>query len=207
LVFREIICFESGKKVREKMSQKVKVDVVDGDITKIGADAIIAPTNSEGIYMGAIDRAIQGVASDLYHGQLDVEMEGRGDSAVPFQNLQVFTATGERFRHGGEFDNIIFVVDDVKNPVDEVVYIGLTAAHILGYSKVLIPAIRMGVAFGIVEKTLEETAYGLVYAVRRFVLNFDSSTKVNEVVFVVHHNEKILNELRRLAVRQGIISS
>jgi len=47
--------------------KKTRLYVVQGDITKITADAIVTPINSEGCWEGGIDFAIQRAAGDFYH--------------------------------------------------------------------------------------------------------------------------------------------
>ena len=100
--------------------QKVEntgIYVSQGDITRAPADAIITAVNSGGMWFGGIDGAIQNVAGNHYHTQASEEM--------PLNNLQTIITKGDRRNHHGEFDNVIFVVDDLQSPLDEVVYNGL----------------------------------------------------------------------------------
>jgi O-acetyl-ADP-ribose deacetylase (regulator of RNase III) len=51
-----------------------KVSVIEGDITRINADAIVTAINSAGMWFGGIDDAIQRAAGDFYHNQAEAKM-------------------------------------------------------------------------------------------------------------------------------------
>ena len=54
-----------------------KITVIDGDITQVKADAILTTINSNGMWIGAIDRAILKVAGTMFHDQ--ATSMGQGD--------------------------------------------------------------------------------------------------------------------------------
>ena len=119
---------------------KPKIYAVEGDITQIPADALMTAINSGGLWFGGIDGAIQRVAGNMYHNQ--------ASQAAPLNNLQTVVARGSG-KHKGKFRDVVFVIDDLKSPLDKVVYAGLEAASNEGYTSLLVPTIRMGVMAGV----------------------------------------------------------
>ncbi|MEK6908731.1 MAG: hypothetical protein AABX23_01625 [Nanoarchaeota archaeon] len=168
---------------------KTGLYVVDGDITKIPADALITAINSGGMWFGGIDGAIQRVAGDHYHSQ--------ASKAMPLQNLQTIIAKGgARPDRKIGFRDVVFVVDDLRSPLDEVVYAGLEAAHSQNYGKILIPTIRMGVMAGVVEKTPQEAISKLGAGIGRFMDQYGAKTKMNNLTFVVYGDVATAMKLR-----------
>ena len=109
------------------------------------SSAIITAINSGGAWFGGIDGAIQNVAGNMFHAQAAANM--------PLTDLQTIVAEGHSNGHQGRFDNVVFVVDDLQSPLEDVVYEGLKAAHKQKYPVVSLPTIRMGVMLGAVEQT------------------------------------------------------
>ena len=124
----------------------IEVSVTSEDITMEDADALITAINSSGMWFGGIDGAIQRVAGNQYHKQA---------SMMELNDLNVIIARGDRGNHSGHFDNVIFVVDDLKSELHDVIFCGLYAADEAGFRLVTIPAIRTGVMLGVVEKSLK----------------------------------------------------
>ena len=166
---------------------KAELYVVQGDITRVPASAIMTTINSEGRWFGGIDRAIQRVAGNHYHN-LAAE-------AAPLKNLQTVIAKGNRHAHKGQFDDVVFVVDDLKSSLDKVVYTGLEASHRAGHSKILVPTIRMGVMAGVVEKTPEEAVRKLGQGISDFMKSYGQSTKLENITFVVYNDLKTMTQL------------
>ena len=167
---------------------RTNITVRSGDITKIPTDAIMTAINSGGMWFGGIDGAIQRAAGGLYHNQAQNEM--------PLNDLQIVVAKGERTMHSGFFDNVVFVVDDLKSPLGSIVYNGLEAAHNQTYGSILIPTIRMGVMAG-VRETPAEAVEGMADGVRSFLDHYASETNLNEIGFVVYNDsrtQKMLND-------------
>ena len=124
------------------------VFVVPDDISKIKADALITAINSGGLWFGGIDGVIKKVADDLFHSQARKLMSlTDGQTVVARSNGQI---------HKGAFVNVIFVVDDLKSPLHEIIYNGFKAASDSGFKSVSLPTIRMGVMLGVVEKSVNE---------------------------------------------------
>jgi len=166
---------------------KTELYVVQGDITCIPADALMTAINSGGMWFGGIDRAIQRVADDQYHKQ--------AEEAMPLRNLQTIVAKGNRRFHKGQFNDVVFVVDDLESSLDKVAYSGLEAAHREGYGKILVPTIRMGVMAGVVEKTPEEAVRKLGSGISEFMKAYGQQTKLENITFVVYNDMKTLTQL------------
>ncbi len=166
---------------------KIGLYVVQGDITQIPTDAIMTAINSGGMWYGGIDGAIQRVAGNQYHSQ--------AAQAMPLSDLQTVVAKGNASNHRGSFNDIVFVVDDLQSSLDKVVYTGLEAAHQEGYGQLLIPAIRMGVMAGAVEKTPEETIAKLVQGIEGFMQRYGKQTKLENITFVVYGDPNTTGQL------------
>jgi O-acetyl-ADP-ribose deacetylase (regulator of RNase III) len=131
-----------------------------GDITKVETDAIITLISPQG--SGSVDRAIRNVAGNQYHYQAWKVFESTG-----LQNGQVIVAKKIR-THAGRFENVIFVVDDLTSPLNELLYKGLIAAKEQGYNHVAIPLMRTGTKMGKVEKSVMEVIHQINIACKKF---------------------------------------
>jgi len=116
------------------------VTVAFGNIAQKKTDALITAINSGGMWFGGIDGVIQGVAGNAFHAQ--------AAKAMPLKHGQAIVANGKGVAHGGSFSNVIFVVDDLKGPLREIVNNGLEAAANAGFKSVTLPTIRMRHARG-----------------------------------------------------------
>lgn len=161
--------------------------VISGDITQVPSDAILTAINSEGLWFGGVDSAIQRVAGNQYHGQ--------AAQAMPLSDGYVVIAKGNAANHRGKFNDVVFVVDDLVQSLDKIVYAGLERAHNEGYRRLAIPAIRMGVMAGVVEKTPEQTVEMLGKGILKFMESFGFNTNLRDLVFVVYRDENTLRFL------------
>ncbi len=157
---------------------------VPGDIGKVQADALITPINSEGMWWGALDGVIQRNAGMQFHAQ--------AAAAMPLADGQVVLAA-KTAAHRGAFDNVVFVVDDLRKPLRDVVFNGLQAAEKAGYQSVSLPALRTGVMAGKVEKTVQQTVDEMAAGVKSFMATGPKSLK--DIKFVVYNNDEILSKL------------
>lgn len=155
-----------------------KINITEGDITQMPADALITAINSGGSWFGGIDGAIQRVAGNMYHSQ--------AAQAAPLRDLQTIVVKGTS--HKGKFRDVIFVVDDLESPLNEVVYAGLGAASYQEYRSILVPTIRMGVMAGAREKTPQETIGKMALGVRDFLDKYADTTTLEDIKFVVYNN-------------------
>src|SRR3989338_10399360 len=138
----------------------IRIVRISGDITSVNSDAIITAINSGRLWFGGIDGAIQRVAGNIYHNQAIKE---------ELSDLKVIVARGDRNNHKGKFDNVVFVVDDLRSELRGVIARGLEEADAAGFKNVTIPAIRTGVMLGAVEKSLEQVVDEYMKGIRRYV--------------------------------------
>ncbi len=157
---------------------KTSVSVISGDISKTKADALITAINSGGMWYGGIDGVINNVAGSLFHQQ--------ATDAMPLRDGQTIVAYSSHDHHRGAFTNVIFVIDDLKRPLHQVVYNGLKAAVDAGFKSVSLPTIRMGVMLGMVEKSTNEAVQEMAKAVNMFLS--DHGTALERITFVVYND-------------------
>lgn len=168
--------------------------VVEGDIIQYPTSAIMTAINSGAMWFGGVDGAIQRVAGSHYHAQ--------ACKSMPLEDKQVVIANGGTFKHRGQFRDVVFVVDDLQSPLNEIVYAGLEGAHGAGYQTLAMPSIRMGVMAGQVERTPEETVQKLGKGILDFLDAHGYKTPLEKIAVVVYKDERTLrflnNDLSRL---------
>ncbi|MBI5003644.1 macro domain-containing protein [Candidatus Kaiserbacteria bacterium] len=163
-----------------------QVKVASGDIARVQADALITAINSGGAWFGGIDAVINRVAGNLFHDQ--------AGKAMPLKDGQTVVALSNNSAHDGAFKNVVFVVDDLKQSLHQVIYNGLRSASESGFRKVSLPTIRMGFTLGVVEKDIGEAVDEMVRGVRAFLAEHPG-TPIEDITFVVY---KDLDTLGRL---------
>ena len=154
----------------------VEVGVVAGDIASVPSDAIITAINSGGMWAGGIDRVIMRFsgAGGQYHEQAAAKMPLKdGDTVV----------ADKKAPHNGKYDKVVFVVDDLKRPLREIVQRGLIAADDAGLKTVTVPAIRMGVMLGVVEKSPKDAVMEIALGIKTFVENHIKN--IERITFVI----------------------
>ncbi len=159
-----------------------------GDITQIPVVAIMTTINSGGLWYGGVDGAIQRAAGDYYHDQ--------ARSRMPLNDLEVVVARGNGISHRGKFKDVVFVVDDLISPLNDVVFKGLEVAHRENYGKILIPTIRMGVMAGVVEKTPQEAVERIESGVEKFIEEYGDKTQLKNLTWVVYNDERTIALLK-----------
>ena len=75
--------------------------------------------------------------------------------------------------HRGNFDDVIFVVDDLQSPLNELVSIALKAAQNAGYQSVAFPMMRTGVMIGVVEPNVRAVVAQMRKAFEAFSADMD----------------------------------
>jgi O-acetyl-ADP-ribose deacetylase (regulator of RNase III) len=163
----------------------IRIIRMSGDITMIDSDAIITAINSGRLWFGGIDGAIRKVAGNIYHVQVP---------NVELTDLDIIIARGDHNNHKGKFDNVVFVVDDLRSELSDVIAIGLEEADTAGFKKVTIPAIRTGVMLGAVEKSLEQVADEYMKGIMRYVDRKRVNREVpgiHTIIFVTYNNPKL----------------
>ncbi|MCE7897799.1 hypothetical protein DYH11_01120 [Candidatus Microgenomates bacterium CPR3] len=136
-----------------------------GDLTRtVSVDAIVTLINSGKAWFGGIDGAIQRVAGGMYHAQA---------AEMRLRNKQVVIAKGDRSMHRGNFDDVIFVVDDLQSPLNELVSAALKAAQNAGYQSIAFPMMRTGVMMGAVEPNVRAVVAQMRQAFEAFSVDMD----------------------------------
>lgn len=174
----------------------IRIVRISGDITKIDSDAIITAINSGRLWFGGIDGAIQRVAGNIYHDQAMNE---------ELINLKVIVARGDHNNHKGKFDNVVFVVDDLKSELRGVIARGLEEADAAGFKKVTIPAIRTGVMLGAVEKSLEQVVDEYMKGIKRYVGRKRAKGQVpgiQAIAFVTYNNPELEDIMHRVILQR-----
>lgn len=174
----------------------IRIVRISGDITKIDSDAIITAINSGRLWFGGIDGAIQRVAGNIYHNQAMNE---------ELINLKVIVARGDHNNHKGKFDNVVFVVDDLKSELRGVIARGLEEADAAGFKKVTIPAIRTGVMLGAVEKSLEQVVDEYMKGIKRYVGRKRAKGQVpgiQTIAFVTYNNPELEDIMHRVILQR-----
>ena len=164
------------------------ISVIKGDIAQVPTQAMIAPINSRGLWFGGIDNVIRLNCGDQFHDQ--------AENRMPLYHLDTIVAK-KRIAHQAQFQDVVFVIDDLKSDLHKVVYAALQAAGEAGYTKVSLPAIRTGVMLGIVEKDAKTAVDELGKGITSYYKDFPDSP-ISNITFVVYEraNEEILKLLQ-----------
>lgn len=174
-------------KLQLKSSLLMKVQVTQGDIAGVEADALITAINSGGMWFGGIDGVIQRNAGNIFHQQ--------ASQALPLKHGETVVATSNGSKINAKFKNVVFVIDDLQGPLREIVANGLKSASDAGFRNVTLPAIRMGVMLGQVEKDTEEAVKEMVEGVKRFQSE-NPDNQIETATFVVYIDPKTEDALR-----------
>lgn len=155
-----------------------------GDITRVPADGLITAVNSEGFWAGGVDGAIGRAGGGQFHSQAQV-LIGQQDGQVKIAETQQ--------PHQGAFKNVVFVVDDLKLPLYDILSAGLNAADQAGHKSVSIPAMRLGVMKN-VGGTPQEKVADMARAVRDFQARAQSVKEINFVIYGDAETAKALEQ-------------
>lgn len=161
------------------------IQVIGGDIASVEADALITAINSEGAWFGGIDGVIQRSAGNMFHTQAASRELTDG---VAFGTVSLRS-------HPGFFRNVVFVVDDLRQPLRNIVKAGLNEADDMGCKTVTLPTIRMGVMLGVVEKGRFEAIHEMVEGIRAFEAN--GYNHLEKITFVVYNDPSTEALLRK----------
>ncbi len=165
--------------IKHTFEVQMKVNVVCGDILKVPAHALITTITCNGVWMGEINDDLRDVSLHFH------------DQAL--QMLPLIDGMPLRLTGNGTllFQDLILVVDDLRQPLDSIVFYGLEAAQASGFSKVTLPAIRMEVISAL-NSDVPEVVAEMVNGVQRFA----SKGNDLDLTFVVRdqETEALLNE-------------
>ena len=166
---------------------------MDGDITQVKADALISTIEVDALSSSGVDGAIHFVADDMFHDQIAANM--------PLRDGQVIATSAKSKGHNnGRFDNVLFVVDELEQPVETLVAEALSEAERLSFETVSIPPLRTGSRAG-VRETQTEALVGLAIAIDEFVRTKPSQVK--EIVVVVYNEDAQKKLLMRTLIQLG----
>jgi len=150
----------------------MEIVVKDGDIAEEPADALITAVNSGGMWFGGIDNVIMRAAGHQYHDVVARTLRSNPDAHVVVAN--------PAHSHLGMFRNVIFVIDDLQDPLNVVVRRGLTVASERGFKHVSMPMIRFGVMLDV---------------------GGSSDDKIDEMAMAIHNQSgDIKNRIEKLTV-------
>lgn len=161
-----------------------KIEVVLDNIAMVPADVVVLCVNPYGVWNDRVDSAIKSVAPHYYQALKD-QLPHYGGTLL---NNDKFIIQGNRNDHGGEFDDVAFVIDDpdFPAPTSALVTTGMLYAASLWPSSISIPVIRTGAMakkFPDVHATLVGFARG--------VLDFAELHPEVDVKVVVYDDENI----------------
>ncbi len=162
------------------------VKVVGGDITQEPSDALITAIGPNGKWYDGVSASILDTSGFMFHLQT-VKDE-------PLVNGQTVLA-GPRGHHKGKFDNVLFVIDDLEQPLYNIVMIALREAERLKLRRVTLPTIRTGGASGI-NASRRVAIDALARAVKDFVA--EGPVNVKEIKIVVYDNISDVKRLREV---------
>lgn len=164
----------------------MKVNIVSGDISALRSEAIITAINYSPLFWcGMVDGVIIRLAGKVFHIQLMNNLEDLSDG-------QAFLAKGLEDSELN-FSNVIFVIDELNYSLHEIILAGLQEAEKNHLKTVSIPAIRMGVMLGEVEKTEEEVIEQMAMAIKLFLSS--NPVFVKEINFVIYNNQEFMEKL------------
>lgn len=112
----------------------MQIHVIDGDITAVRADALMTTYHNVS-WRNAIDEEIDRVAKDQYHIQVRYIFGVDPETiSLRAQNVEL---------HSGLFRDVIFVIDDHKRPLKDLILSGLDRATIANCMTITMPPIRL----------------------------------------------------------------
>lgn len=167
-----------------KSSMPTKVRVQRGDMLSLPAEGVATTINSEGEWFGGIDRALRSRCGTQYEEQARARM--------PLTDGDVFIAERQQ-EHSGNFEKVLYMVDDFKSPIDEVLYKGLKAADAAGMESINLPTFRMGVMARHFDP--EETIALTAKALRRF--QSENPENLKTINLVVRSSSEVASKFER----------
>jgi|SRR5579884_2107044 len=158
--------------------RNVTITVQPGNIVQEPAEGLMTLINSSGLWFGGVDRAIRAVAGKSFH-QIAAQQMPR-----QVQQGAVIFADGSSIQHRGAFHHVIFVIDDLQLPLQELVKAGLREVYARNLGSVSLPMMRTGVMKGMVEKTQEEVVGQMAEAIKQMADAYpDKSLEIRIVIY------------------------
>lgn len=154
------------------------INVIDGDIADVKAQALITAINSSGLWFGGIDGVIMKAAGGMFHGQ--------AQAAMPLHDGDIVYARKTQ-PHRGSFDDVLFVVDELQVKAYSIVSNALRSAAQRRIKSVSIAPIRTGVMAGVFEPR-DVALKQFALAIRDFI--DDDASSIDEITTVIYHNRE-----------------
>ncbi len=151
---------QDGRAPSAGVGPDVEISILTGDIAQAQADAVIAPVDEAGLCGGGLHGALLGAGGACLREQLE--------KAGPRKDGRTVLARADGSGRAG-FQSVLFLQDERRRPLPEVVRDGLLAADKAGLASVSLPALRTGSVFGAVEKSAQEVVDGLRRGVELFL--------------------------------------
>lgn len=164
---------------------KTHVEVMGGDITRVGADVLITAVSSDDVYIGPIDEAIQRCAGMAFHNQLAQFNRQDGDMVLALGGGH----------HNGMFKNVLFAIDDMRQPLRELVATALKAVEAQGFITITLSALRMSGAKEARRKD-EDALAELAIAILAFTAS--NPKNVKRISIVVRNNPSDIERLKEM---------
>ncbi|HAZ07990.1 MAG TPA: hypothetical protein DCZ01_05565 [Elusimicrobia bacterium] len=177
-----------GKPAALRPDAGVEVEILDGDISQVKAHGLISAVQLSGFCRGGINAMLERVGGPGFGRQVS--------AATPLRDGQTLLVRGDS-ENKGRFENVVFVADDMRRPLRELVSLGLKAADAAGLTQVSLPALRAGWNFGFLEKTYEQVVSETVKGVNSFLAGRPANVK--KISLVVHSNPRLLDLMRAAA--------
>ena len=143
----------------------LQIKIQNGDATRVSADALVTLINSQKQWFGGVDRAIMRNAGERFHRQAAMAIDARklsDGTAIYASDESIDPAQRQPFKA------VIFVIDDLKQSLGTLVINALDCAVAHQAHTLTLPALRMGMAAGIYEKTPLETVTALHSGITEF---------------------------------------
>jgi O-acetyl-ADP-ribose deacetylase (regulator of RNase III) len=181
--------------LHKKRRNIMSLALTGGDITKvINVNAIVSLINPQGNWYSDVNESIIVTAGDLYHTKVRDLLSSSG-----LHNGQVIVAQGSRHQHNyglfpGTFDDVIFVVDTLESPLNELVKVALKTAQEYGYKTVALPLMRTGATSGIVEPDLDITLHQMYAGIKPFINGY------MDIYMVIDNDPYAMSEFGRMMI-------
>lgn len=138
----------------------ITFDVIEGDATQVPCDALVTCINSEKVWFGGLDGAIQRAAGGIFHAvpaRMDLQ-----DGMMIWAGAPMSSVTRP-------FNAVLFIVDDLHQPIRDLVESAIATAVHHGARHIVIPGLRTGVMLDIAPEGSEEAIVnGIVGGARDF---------------------------------------
>jgi len=161
----------------------MKTRIVNADITQIPVPAIATSVNSGRLWNGMVDMVITRNGGKFLYEKLAEAL----DSGLIGKQGDTMHVIGKPDH--AAFESIIYVIDDLILPVQDITFNVLAAALSLGLPSVVIPAFRTGRVRGLAEPTVADAVKGIAQGIARFNMTYPDSEL--ELFVCIYNNPEL----------------